>query len=276
MRALALFAIAAAAHAQSFTGDRVLQSDAAIRDLVFLKTGETAAFCADSKIRVWDPQSGKLIRTIPLEPAIQRAAFTPGSDRIVTVGPDIPMRIADLDGQGNVRDLAPAAMREGRVTFSPDGSTLATSGRDKLIRLWDLKEGRERLSIRGGLGGASAMAISPDGTRIVAADDDTNLRVWNARNGELLRLIDELPVTTFALAFSPDGKMLASGGVDRIVVSMGYSYLETVTQTHGTTRDDHLRSHSHATAGCWSPVVSVKYPAESPFRFCFAMWRQAK
>ncbi len=217
MRALALFAIAAAAHAQSFTGDRVLQSDAAIRDLVFLKTGETAAFCADSKIRVWDPQSGKLIRTIPLEPAIQRAAFTPGSDRIVTVGPDIPMRIADLDGQGKVRDLAPAAMREGRVTFSPDGSTLATSGRDKLIRLWDLKEGRERLSIRGGLGGASAMAISPDGTKIVAADDDTNLRVWNARNGELLRLIDELPVTTFALAFSPDGKMLASGGVDRVV-----------------------------------------------------------
>jgi WD40 repeat protein len=217
MRALALFAIAVAAHAQSFKGDRVLPSDAAIRDLAFLKTGETAAFCADAKIRVWDTQSGKLMRTIPLDPAIQRAAFEPISGRIVTVGPDIPMRVADLDGRRNVRDLAGAAMRQGRATFSPDGSTLATSGRDKSIRLWDLTEGRERISIRGGLGGASAIAISPDGMKIVAADDDTNLRVWNTRNGELLRLIDELPVTTFALAFSPDGKILASAGVDRIV-----------------------------------------------------------
>ena len=217
MRVLALLAITVAAPAQQFKGDRVLQSEATIRDLAFLKTGETAAYCGDSKVRVWDAQSGKLIRTIPLDPAVQRAAFAPGSGRVITVGPDIPMRITDLDGPKNVRDLASAAMREGRMTFSPDGLTLATSGRDKSIRLWDLKEGLENLTIRGGIGGASAIAISPDGKRIVAADDDTNLRVWNTRNGELIRLIDELPVTIFALAFSPDGKMLASAGVDRIV-----------------------------------------------------------
>jgi WD40 repeat protein len=217
MRILALLAIAASAYAQVSTADRILQADAPVRELAFLPTGETVAFCADAKVRVWDTQSGKLTRTIALEPAVRRVTFAPGASRIVTGGPDVAMRISDLDGLRNSRELAPAKMRQRGASFSPDGLTLATSGRDKSIRLWELKDGQARLAIRGGIGGASAMALSPDGRTLVAADDDTNIRVWSTRNGELLRLVDDLPVTTFALAFSPDGKILASGGVDRIV-----------------------------------------------------------
>ena len=205
MRTLSLMVIAAAAYAQSTSVDRVLQADAPVREIAFSSKGETVAFCADAKVRVWDTQSGKLLRTIALQPEVRRLSFAPEAGRIVTGGPDIATRISDLEELRNARELAPAAMRQREAIFSPDGSIIATSGRDKSIRLWDSITGHDRLAIRGGLGGASAMAISRDGKVIVAADDDTNIRVWNSRNGELLRLIEDLPVTTFALAFSPDG-----------------------------------------------------------------------
>jgi WD40 repeat protein len=217
MRTILLFVIATAAYPQAALPDRLLQSDGEVRDLAFSAKGETVAFCADAKVRVWDTQSGKLLRTIAVAPEVRRIAFGPDANRIITSGPDTPLRISELDGPHHARELAPAAMRQGPAIFSTDGATIATTGRDKSIHVWKSSEGRDNVSIRGGLGGASAMALSPDGKFLVAADSDTNIRVWNSRNGELLRLIEELPVTTFALAFSPDGKVLASGGVDRTV-----------------------------------------------------------
>jgi len=133
-------------------------------------------------LRIWDIDSGKLIREIDLESQqVSQMVFGPDNQTLAVGGFDHVINVWDtapgerkwqLNGhEGIIRGLA----------FSGDGSKLASGDDANSAKVWDLVEGRELHSFRSS--GPNFVA----GTR----------------------------ATFFGVCFSPDGKRLATGCSNR-------------------------------------------------------------
>jgi WD40 repeat protein len=221
--AIALNALAATAAAQSFSLDRTLTSDSPALLVSFAERGKNvAALCGDGKLRVWDAQSGALLRTDAKDGTSLPGTFLSGTDEFATVDRSGGIQIWSITKKPLVRQLPAIAPRATRLAFSGDRSRVATAHMPdrqsgvNTIRVRD-GAGKDLFAVPAGIGGISILGFSPDGSSMVAGSYDADLRVWNARNGELVRLIDSLPVSMFAFSFSSDGKWLATAGADRSV-----------------------------------------------------------
>jgi hypothetical protein len=98
---------------------------------------------ADKRVELWDPATGKHLRTLAGHAGLVRGvAFSPDGRRLASGG-DSTVRLWDPATGEHLRTLA--GHRGGWFTrgvtcvaFSPDGRRLASGGGDKTVRLWDL------------------------------------------------------------------------------------------------------------------------------------------
>ena len=141
----------------------------------------------DTPLRMWDANSGKLVRMI---------------------------------GKGRVADSS------GRIVFSPNGKRVISTGTDPrdffdhLLHLWDATTGKLLRTVQVYRKGepheyswVSATAFSPDSLYVLSGGND-HLRLWNAANGKLVHAFDRhSPASGInSVAFSPDGSKILSGG----------------------------------------------------------------
>ena len=186
----------------------------------------TASF--DRTARIWDTESGEVLRTLDGHTGVLRAAvFSPDGKRIVTASDDRTARIWDAES-GSVNFGKELQKLEGHtdsiwsVAFSPDGTRIATASYDRTARIWDAESGsvnfgKELQKLEGHTYPVVSVAFSPDGKRIATASNNWTARIWDA---ESLQVLKERRGANggSSVAFSLDGKkvMAISGGTIRI------------------------------------------------------------
>lgn len=146
---------------------RTSQPKARLFEVAWSGVGNRVATLVDSGAEIWDPDSGKLIRTI---------AFNPGTF---------------IATQNRFADLA----------WSPREPLLATCDAGNTIQIWNVDTGDLLATIKAGGTMHSQLSWSRDGERVALATDQS-LIVWEGHSGKLVREIQSASRITLA-TFSP-------------------------------------------------------------------------
>jgi WD40 repeat protein len=161
-------------------------------------------------------------------------AFSPQSDRIVSVGGDALVKIWSLEGK-LLQTLKGHKTWINAVTFSLDGQMIATASGDKTVILWkrdenDMFQATPYRVLQDHKDWVWDVAFSPDSQLIASAGKDDTVKLWN-RDGKLLKTLRGHHNWVRAVAFSPDGNKLASGSADKTAILWTLDSLEEL-QAH--------------------------------------------
>ena len=180
----------------------------------------------DGPIRLWDVQTGALLRTlIGHKEGAPSIAYSPDGTVLISGSWDNTIRFWDLHtGElmrtltGNTTDVE---ARQGvrSISLSRDGRTLAAATNEQVIRLWDAHTGEVKATLTGHTGAGAAVAFSPNRSLLASGSEDGTIRLWNTTTGELLLTFPEQPNSIMSIAFSPDGQKIASGSWREVYIS---------------------------------------------------------
>lgn len=193
-----------------------------ISALAYQPGGKLLALGTFKEVRLVEPESGKVVATLPGETEDVRAvAFSPDGKLLAAAG-GLPARggevkIWDVQQRAPLRRIAGHADCIYAVEFSPDGKSVATASYDKLIKLWEVESGKEIRTLKDHIDAIFALAFTPDGKRLVSASADRGVKIWDVASGERLYTLSEPTDGLNTLALDPAGKRVAAAGLDRTI-----------------------------------------------------------
>jgi WD40 repeat protein len=191
-----------------------------VTQAAFAPDGKRLGLFSPGLPTLWDVGTGKLVRELKVYSGQEGAgAFSPDGKALVTVSAVGTLHFWDAATGKEQRQVAFSEdrgfrLRSYRVAFSPDGKLLAVGERNAGVRLWDVTARRFVRTLPAGW----VFAFSPDGKRVATADQDNVIRLWDATTGKVVRELRGHEGAVQALVFSPDGGLLASGGVDSLLL----------------------------------------------------------
>jgi COMPASS component SWD3 len=171
-----------------------LQHGAGVNDVAWNPHGTYLATVADDTlVRLWDAETGALLRTLP---GHTNYAYCCQFD------PAGRMLVRDLCGgrlcsacAAHLQGLycrypshpCPPLPSPQPPPLTPTQTKQATGSFDETIRFWDVRTGRLLRETPAHSDPVTALSFSFDGTLLVSGSFDGLVRVWDARNGHCLR-----------------------------------------------------------------------------------------
>jgi WD40 repeat protein len=197
---------------------------ALIRSLVFTRDGSELISASDDKtIRVWEADTGRLVRSIRGEigegdPGKVYAVALSRDGRLLAaagaLGEGNPIRLYDFSSGTLIGLLKGHDDAVLSLDFSPDGEQLVSGGVDDTAVIWDVKGRTQVARLKGHTGDVNAARFTHDGSAVVTASDDDTIKLWRASDGALLDTLTGHTDKVVALAVSLRDGALASGALD--------------------------------------------------------------
>ncbi|MCI0682014.1 MAG: protein kinase [Gemmataceae bacterium] len=176
-----------------------------------------ASVTPDSRIKIWDAASGKVLHTLTGHTGgIDGLAFSPDGQSLASGAWDGTVRVWEVESGKEVRPLTGHTSHVWSVAFSPDGETLASGSGDHAIKLWDPHTGGELRTLKGNDHAVRAVAFSPDGKTLASGGEDSTVKLWDPAAGTELRTMKNAR-SVLSVDYSLDGKAVASGSSRGVV-----------------------------------------------------------
>jgi WD40 repeat protein len=205
-----------------------------IDSLTFTPDGKFIASKAGNAVRLWDIDSGKVVRLFRPQQYHNKAKFLALETRTVALystapavfsrdgkilaaeGSDNTVYLWDVNTGKELRRL----VHQGAVaaaSLSPEGDRLVTGSHDNTLRIWDVGTGKELHHIEGHFGGYAITVFAPDGKSFASAGGDHSIRFWDPTTGKELRPTAGHRGELITAAYHPDGRSLVSVGRDNCI-----------------------------------------------------------
>jgi WD40 repeat protein len=181
---------------------------------------------ADKTVKLWDAQSGALLRTLTGSTGmVTSVAFSPDGKSLASGSGN-----SRVSAAVNLWDIQTGALLQtlaghdnnliNSVAFSPDGKMVASGSDDKTVKLWDRQTGTLLYTLKPGDGVVNGIAFSPDGKTLVSGSNNSvgqpGLRLWDTQKGTVLRMSKWRVSSVWCLALSPNGKTIATGHYQKV------------------------------------------------------------
>ena len=186
--------------------------------LAFIVTDESRP-----QVKFLDLTTGSEVRSLNLpDKDIENLelAFTPDGHLMVAGLVDKRLKLWDVTGKGNERELGSTATEISGVRFSRDGRLLSLS-EGYTVKLWDVATGRELPPLKAPNSGLFMTQVSvsanfsEDGKRVATGGFDTPTVLWKTETGKQLLKMNGRTNMAYKATFSADGSQLSSGGRTR-------------------------------------------------------------
>jgi WD40 repeat protein len=203
-----------------------------IRGLSFSPDGSEIASSADGRggygaIRLWDAQTGKLLRTLDALSPYSVAFLPNGRDVVFDRNRGVAVwDTASNSTQGMHEPHGPLQGFEDHyvafVAVSPSGKMIASPSVvsrntpqgvfvDRYnITIFDRDTGAELRDLSGHLQKINSGVFSPDGRTVVSGSSDSTVKIWDVNNGRVIRTLSGHSGAVLSVAYSPSGAMIAS------------------------------------------------------------------
>lgn len=174
---------------------------------------------ADQTLKVWEVESTKLLKELPLsgDVALTAMAFSRDGKHLVTAA-KADCRLWDaklwLESKGLYTAMDPVY----GLTFCHDDRSIAVASKDGRVVLIDVDAGEERERFNGHFGVARCVSLSPDGQILATGGSDGTVKLWGA-TGRGPQTLQDLRRRVTTLAWSHDG-WLAAGTDDPLRISV--------------------------------------------------------
>jgi WD40 repeat protein len=185
--------------------------------------GLLATGLLDGTIKIWDNETGKLVRSLKGHTDyVSAVAFSPDNRFLVSsgAGRDRTIRVWDVTTGEVLRTLGGHQDWVLSVAVSSNGRYIVSGSADKTIKLWAFESGTLLKTFTGHTNWVRSVAFSRNNNRIVSGSKDGTVKVWDVDSGALrydlsgkTKAIDEVQ----SVAFASDNKTIMAGGTDKIV-----------------------------------------------------------
>jgi small GTP-binding protein len=177
-----------------------------------------ASGSADHTVKLWDPRSGELLRTLEGHAStVFSLAFNPTVSILAGGCSDATVKLWEPHSGKLLRVLEGHSGIVWSANFEPEGRILASGSEDQTIKLWDTQNYKLLRSLEGHRERIRSVVFDPAGRTLASGSDDGTIKLWELQTGKLLRSLEGHTGALDAVAFSSKGDLIASKGWDHTV-----------------------------------------------------------